>query len=134
MGKTYLSQMISLYGKPSAAIGSMAMRRSVAGALTEQVMALSNVLMKLRIYLGLLLLPFTAIPLFALDFEEGQAYCVGSGERDCGSVWTVKAIEPDGLIFDEQFRMTTPLDVMQWRQINWNVKRVKLTSRYAYEG
>ncbi|EDM71756.1 hypothetical protein RAZWK3B_20426 [Roseobacter sp. AzwK-3b] len=100
----------------------------------EQAMALSNVLMRLRIYLGLLLLPFMAIPLFALDFAEGQTYCVGGGYPSCASVWTVKAIDPDGLVFEEEFRMTTPLNVMRWRQINWNVKRVRLTSRYAYEG
>jgi hypothetical protein len=112
----------------------MAMRRSVAGALTEKVMALSNVLMKLRIHLGLLLLPFMAIPLFALDLEEGQVYCVGSGYPSCASVWTVKAIEPDGLVFEEEFRMTAPLNVMRWRRIDWSIIRVKLTSRYAYEG
>ena len=112
----------------------MEIHRSVADASIEQEMALGNIRMRLKYYLSFLILSFMAMPVAALELEAGQVYCVGSGYPSCASVWTVKAIEPDGFIFEEEFRMTTPLNVMRWKRINWPVIRVKLTSLYVYEG
>lgn len=52
----------------------------------------------------------------AIEFEEGQQYCVGDVSRVCESILEVKHGLKDGYVFEETWRMYAPISYQYIRR------------------